>query len=85
MRKMTVSEWKNGQSTNQKYDIQCLRRENSTIAMLHKAGIFTKLSLKIVAAFYIESVSQTKYCTIDISSPSMCKAVLSYCHEIFEN
>lgn len=40
-----------------------------------KAGIFTELSLKIFAAFYTESVIQVKYCTIDISIPSMCKSV----------
>lgn len=80
------SEWKNEQSTNQKYTIKCLRRENSPIAMMHKAGIFTELSLKTVAAFYTGSVTQVKYYTIDISIPSMCKAVLSsYCHETFGN
>lgn len=71
---------------NQKYAIKYLKRENSTVAILHKAGIFTELSLKVIAAFYTESVTQFKYYTIDISIPSMRKVVLSsYCHEIFEN
>lgn len=81
-----LTEWVNEQSKNQKYAIKYLKRENSDIAMLCKAGIFTELSLKIFAAFYTESLIQVKYYTIDISIPSMCKSVLSsYCHEIFEN